>query len=161
PAPRRQRTVSCACVRVGERTGPPFVRFNRCAVLGWQCTSRPVVSELVGRYVRGVPANSDAIIVRGLPPIWGAPSPSPFVIKLLTWLRMAGVEHPLRPLTSPPRSETKKVPYIELPNGDVVADSARIIARLSKERGVDIDAGLDERSRATAQLVYATLEGHL
>jgi glutathione S-transferase len=101
------------------------------------------------------------IIVRGLPPIWGAPSPSPFVIKLLTWLRMAGIAHQLKPLDLPPRSTTGKIPYIELPSGEVLADSSRIIARLSKERGVDLDAGLDGRSRATAQLVHSTLEGHL
>lgn len=101
------------------------------------------------------------IVVRGLPPIWGTPSPSPFVIKVLAWLRMAGIEHELRPLRSPPRSSTKKIPYIELPSGEVVSDSGRIIARLSRERGVDLDAGLDEAARAQGHVIGCMLESHL
>ena len=101
------------------------------------------------------------IIVRGLPPVWGTPSPSPFVIKLLTWLRMAKIDHELRPLASPPRSTTKKIPYVEMPNGEIVSDSGRIIARLSTERAIDLDAGLDDAARATARLLEATFEGHL
>jgi len=104
---------------------------------------------------------TEPIIVRGLPGIWGAPSPSPFVIKLLTWLRMAGIEHRLVPLAGFPRSSTRKMPYIELANGEIVADSARIIARLSKDRAIDLDAGLDASSRAMAQLVTCTIEEHL
>lgn len=105
------------------------------------------------------PAN--LVVVRGLPPVWGTPSPSPFVIKLLTWLRMAGVEHELRPLRAPPRSVTGKIPYIELPGGEILSDSARIIAHLSKERGVDLDAGLGDEARATARLVHCTFETSL
>jgi glutathione S-transferase len=101
------------------------------------------------------------IIVRGLPPIWGTPNPSPFVIKLLTWLRMANIEYELRPLRSPPRSRSKKIPYIELPGGEIVDDSSRIIARLSSDRGIDLDAGLDDLARATGRLLHATFEGHL
>jgi glutathione S-transferase len=101
------------------------------------------------------------IIVRGLSPIWGTPNPSPFVIKLLTWLRMANIEYELRPLRSPPRSRSKKIPYVELPGGEIVDDSTRIIERLSSDRGVDLDAGLDDVARATERLLQATFEGHL
>jgi glutathione S-transferase len=105
--------------------------------------------------------DSAPIVVRGLAPIWGTPSPSPFVIKLLTWLRMAKIQYELRPLKSPPRSRTGKIPYIELPTGEILDDSSRIIARLSSERGVDLDAGLDAHARSVARLLYATFEGHL
>lgn len=101
------------------------------------------------------------IIVWGLPPIWGSPSPSPFVIKVLTWLRMAGIEHELAPLRAPPRSKTKKVPYVTLPNGEIVSDSTQIIARLSADHGVDLDAKLDEAQRARALLIQRTIEDHL
>jgi glutathione S-transferase len=105
--------------------------------------------------------DSASIVVRGLPPVWGTPSPSPFVIKLLTWLRMAKIQYELRPLKSPPRSRSKKIPYIELSSGEIVDDSSRIIARISSERGVDLDAGLDAHARAVARLLQATFEGHL
>src|SRR5258708_29994613 len=101
------------------------------------------------------------IVVHGLPPIWGTRCPSPFVIKLLTWLRMAKIDHELSALTSRPRSKSKKMPYVELPSGEIVDDSSRIIARLSADHGVDLDAGLDANARATARLLHATLEGHL
>lgn len=102
-----------------------------------------------------------AIVVRGLPPVWGTPSPSPFVIKLLTWMRMAGVEHELLPLRGPPRSSTRKIPYVELPGGEIVTDSGHIIARLARDRAIDLDEGLDDGARAKARLLEATLEGHL
>lgn len=101
------------------------------------------------------------IVVRGLPPVWGTPSPSPFVIKVLTWMRMARVEHELVPLRGPPRSNTGKIPYVELPSGEIVSDSSRILARVGKDHGVDLDAGLSERDRALARLLQSTLEGHL
>ena len=106
-------------------------------------------------------ATSERVIVFGLPPVWGTPSASSFVIKLLTWLRMAKVEHELRPLKSPPRSKSKKIPYVELPSGELVDDSSRIIARLSADRGIDLDAGLDASARVAARLLHATFEGHL
>jgi glutathione S-transferase len=104
---------------------------------------------------------SEPIVVRGLPGIWGAPSPSPFVIKLLTWMRMAGIEHRLAPLLGLPRSTTRKMPYVELPSGEIVADSAIIMARLAKDRGIDLDVGLDEMGRAMTQLLTCTIEEHL
>jgi len=104
---------------------------------------------------------SAPIVVHALPPVWGTPSPSPFVIKLLTWLRMAKVDYEFAPLKRPPRSKSKKMPYVELPNGELVDDSARIIARLSADRGIDLDRGLDDRARATARLLCVTFEAHL
>jgi glutathione S-transferase len=101
------------------------------------------------------------VIVRGLPPVWGAPSPSPFAIKLLTWLRMADIEHELVALRSPPRSRTRKVPYVELPGGEIVADSSHIIVRLSSDHGVDLDAGLDDMQRSHARMLECVLEHHL
>src|SRR5688500_19262684 len=89
-----------------------------------------------------------AVTVWGLVPTWGAPSPSPFAIKLQTWLRMAKIEHRARVLKSPPRSSTGKVPYVELDNGRRLADSQSIIETLGRERGVDLDVHLDAAARA-------------
>lgn len=101
------------------------------------------------------------LVVHALPPIWDTPSPSPFVIKLLTFLRIAGIPHVLRPLRSPPRSASKKIPYVTLPTGEIVADSSLIIARLCRDHRVDLDADLSAHDRAQAHLVSSLLESHL
>lgn len=96
-----------------------------------------------------------------LPPIWGAPSPSPFAIKLQTWLRMAGIPYATPPMTGPPASASGKIPYVRMPDGRILYDSGLIIATLSAERGVDLDAGLDPAGRARAHAIRRMLEEHL
>lgn len=105
--------------------------------------------------------SSGKVTVFGLPSIWGAPSPSPFAVKLFTWLRMAEIEHEAILLRRPPRSSTGKVPYVELPDGRRLADSGMIIQTLTKERDVKLDAHLDDASRARGVLVRRTLEESL
>ncbi|MCP4807595.1 MAG: hypothetical protein GY913_10285 [Proteobacteria bacterium] len=56
-----------------------------------------------------------------LPPLWGLPSPSPFVVKLETWLRMAEIPYHSRHLSRPPQSRSGKIPYIELVSGELVS----------------------------------------
>ncbi len=104
---------------------------------------------------------TDIVAVHGLPPIWGLPNPSPFAIKLLTWLRMANVPHELRVLRRPPRSSSGKIPYIDRPDGSVLSDSATIIRTLAQERGIDLDDGLDESTRALGHVVRRTFEESL
>jgi glutathione S-transferase len=110
-----------------------------------------------------VPASmaSDRVVVFGLPPIWGTPSPSPFVIKLLTWLRMAKIDYEFHALRSPPRSKSSKMPYVDLPSGERIDESSRIILRLSAMHDIDLDRGLEDRKKATGRLLQATFEGHL
>src|SRR5678816_856421 len=64
-------------------------------------------------------------------------------------------------LRAPPRSKTKKVPYVELPDGRRLADSGMIIATLTEERGIVLDARLDDARRAEGVLVRRTLEESL
>src|SRR5262245_20470409 len=101
------------------------------------------------------------ITVWGLPPIWGAPSPSPFVIKLMTWLRMANVPYQTRALKGPMKSKTGKIPYITLSDGRLIADSEVIIAHLTQERGIDLDSGLSPLERASGHALRRMLEEHL
>jgi glutathione S-transferase len=100
------------------------------------------------------------LVVHLLPPLWGSPSPSPFAIKLLTWLRMAGIPHEARALTRRPRSSTGKIPYVELPDGRVLHDSGLIIATLGRERGVDLDRDLDPARKAVGHTIRRMLEEH-
>jgi glutathione S-transferase len=101
------------------------------------------------------------LLVWSLPPVWGTPSPSPFVIKLLTWLRMAGIPHEVRALTGPPRSPTGKIPYVQLPDGSLLHDSAFIITELGRRHGVDLDASLTAEQRATGLAVRRMVEESL
>ena len=102
--------------------------------------------------------STDVVRVYGLPPLWGCPSPSPFVIKVLTWLRIADVPNELVHLTWFPRSKSGKIPYIDRPDGSVLSDSQRIIETLSAERGIDVGKDLSDAQRATSHLVRRTLE---
>jgi glutathione S-transferase len=101
------------------------------------------------------------VLLYALPPIWGTPSPSPFVIKLLTWLRMAGIPYEIPALTRPPASPTRKIPYVELPDGRLLYDSTLIIETLGRERGIDLDAGLDAVTRARGLAIRRMCEDHL
>ena len=84
--------------------------------------------------------------------LWGLPSASPFVNKLILWLRMAGIPHTLGEPKGPPASKTGKVPYILRPDGSVLSDSSVIIATLGAERGIELGApfGSAEQAKLTA-----------
>lgn len=102
-----------------------------------------------------------AIVLWQTPACWGLPSTSPFCIKLESWLRMAGLRYEARVLQGLPRSPTGKIPYVELGDGRLLADSGVIIDTLTAERGVELDAGLEGRERALATAVTRMLEDHL
>lgn len=93
-------------------------------------------------------------------PCWGMPSTSPFCIKVETWLRMAELAYEPRVITGPPKSPNKKVPYVERPDGSVLADSGHIIATLTAGHGVMLDEGLDARQRADVLAITRMLEDH-
>lgn len=92
---------------------------------------------------------------------FGLPSASPFVVKLLTWLRMAEIPYQRVDLLRPPASKTGKVPYVELPDGTIVEDSQHIIETLAAQHDIDPWAGLDEGQRALAHHLQNTVEGSL
>lgn len=91
---------------------------------------------------------------------WGLPSTSPFSIKLEAWLRMAQVPFEVRVLRGRPRSASGKIPYVELPDGRIIGDSAVIMQTLTDERGVSLDEGLSAEQRATATAITRMLEDH-
>ena len=93
-------------------------------------------------------------------PAWGSASASPFCTKLETWLRMADLPHEARVLTGPPRSPNRKVPYVQLPDGRLLADTGPIIATLTAEYGVTLDAELDAEQRARTTFLTRLLEDH-
>jgi glutathione S-transferase len=92
-------------------------------------------------------------------PFLGTPDSSPFVIKVMTLLRLAGLpyrEVQGNPLTAPQRF----LPYIE-DDGVKVADSTLIRLHLEKKYRVDFDASLSARQKAIAWSIERMCEDHL
>lgn len=89
------------------------------------------------------------------PRAWGIPNPSPFCVKVETWLRMAEVDYVPR-LGNPMKAPRGKVPWIEH-EGRAIADSQAIVAYLSERFG-DLDAPLTPDQRHLSHLVRRTLE---
>lgn len=94
--------------------------------------------------------------VYGSRPAWDTPDFSPFVAKLETWLRIAGVPY-TRHHGNPLRSPTGKIPYIRW-NGRLLADSHLIQATLTRDLHLSLDDGLDATERACAHTARRMLE---
>jgi len=89
---------------------------------------------------------------------WVLPSPSPFCLKVETWLRMAGIPYENVAWT-PQSAPMGKAPFV-VHEGRTLADSSVILRELTAAFDVQLDAGLSDEERATALLVQRTLEEH-
>jgi glutathione S-transferase len=101
------------------------------------------------------------IVLWQMQPLWGIPNPSPFCLKVETWLRMAGLPYEARAIDGPPKAKSGKVPYIERAGGSVLSDSSVIIDTLTREHGVELDRALSARDRALGTLMQRTFEESL
>lgn len=104
---------------------------------------------------------TEAVVFWQPRPCWGLPNPSPFCMKLETWLRMAGLPYEAKSLTGPPKSPSGKMPYVVRADGSYLWDSTLIIETLAREHGVDLDQGLSEDQRALSTLLQRTFEEEL
>ncbi len=92
-------------------------------------------------------------------PAFGLPDPSPFCMKALMLLKMAGLE--FRTETADLRKAPKgKAPYMD-DNGTRIADSTFIRFHLESTHGIDFDAGLSEAERAAAWAFEKLCEDNL
>ncbi|MGE0484186.1 MAG: glutathione S-transferase family protein [Gammaproteobacteria bacterium] len=101
--------------------------------------------------------------VFGLAKTWDFPDASPYVCKLVTWLRLVDIDYELVYVPWPEmieRAPRRSVPWIEDDDGEVVHDSQRIIDRLTAKRGITIDAHLGPRERAEMRAWQRLLEDH-
>lgn len=100
------------------------------------------------------------MILRSFAPAFGAPSPSPFCVKAMCLLTMAGVTW--RPDFT---ADVRKAPHQKLPvlvdGAHTVPDSDAIERHLRDIHGFDFDAGLDAPARGTAHAVKRMAEEHL
>jgi glutathione S-transferase len=92
-------------------------------------------------------------------PAWGLPDISPFVVKLETWLRLAGVPYETKP-GDPRKAPKKKMPYI-VDDAVTMGDTRFIIEHLTAKHGVQLDARLTPAQRAIATAFQSMLEEHL
>src|SRR6185295_4139940 len=94
------------------------------------------------------------------PPMFGLPNPSPFCMKLETWLRMTRLPFEVERVVDPRKGPKGKVPWIE-DQGRTIADSALIIEYLTKTYGDPLGSRLDARERASSLALQRLIEEHL
>jgi glutathione S-transferase len=90
------------------------------------------------------------------PPAFGLPNPSPFCLKVETYLRMIGEPYEVK-TGNPQRAPKGKLPFIK-DGGAVISDSAHIVDHLKKTRGDTLDKDLSAKDRAVGHLIRRTLE---
>jgi glutathione S-transferase len=99
------------------------------------------------------------ITLYGAGPMFGLPDPSPFVVKTITQLRIAGLPYRFE-RALPSAGPKSKIPFIR--DGDtVLGDSVFILEHLRIAHGVDLDAHLSARERAVGWALERMLEDHL
>jgi len=72
-------------------------------------------------------------------PAYGLPTPSPYALKLETWLRMVDIPYEIEIVTRTINSPKQTVPYIG-DAGELIADTGFIIEYLERKHGLDLDA---------------------
>jgi glutathione S-transferase len=99
------------------------------------------------------------IILYKFAPFLGTPDASPFVIKVMMLLKLAGL--PYREMQGNPfRGPQRFLPYIE-DDGVKVADSTLIRSHFEQKYHLDFDSGLSPERKATAWAVERMCEDHL
>ena len=92
-------------------------------------------------------------------PAGGLPDASPFVVKAMTLLKMAGLEYETNPGGFAKAPKGKK-PYID-DDGELIGDSTFIRFHLEKAHGIDFDAHLSGEQKAAAWCAEKMCEEHL
>ena len=91
---------------------------------------------------------------------FGLPTLGPFALKLLTWLRLAGIPYEQVIENDPRKGPKGKNPWIEL-EGERLGDTELILERLRERFGVDLDGWLDPQRAATGLALQRMVEEHL
>ncbi|MBN9229903.1 MAG: glutathione S-transferase family protein [Legionella sp.] len=94
------------------------------------------------------------------PPAWNVPNPSPFCLKLETYLRMVNLPYEKISVANPGRSPKGKLPCVSIDNKKI-GDSNFIIEVLEKKYKVPLDHHLNAQQKALALTLKRTLEEHL
>jgi glutathione S-transferase len=104
-------------------------------------------------------AEAATITLHRFGPFFGAPDSSPFVIKVMMLLKLAGL--PYREVAGNPLQAPKKLlPYIQ-DDGVTIADSTLIRLHIERKYGFDFDAAFTAEQKAVAWAVERMCEDHL
>lgn len=90
---------------------------------------------------------------------FGLPDASPFVLKAMTLLKLAGLRY-VEDHGGYSRAPKGKLPFID-DDGTIIADSTFIRFHIERKYGVDFDQGLSEEQRAGSWAIEKMLEEHL
>jgi glutathione S-transferase len=93
-------------------------------------------------------------------PAWGLPNPSPFCMKVETYLRMASLPYEAINNAVPFKAPKKKLPYIE-DGTRLVADSGFILKYLKLTYGDILDENLSDHEKARAHALIRLFEENL
>lgn len=100
------------------------------------------------------------ITLYGYDPAFGMPSSSPFVVKTMIHLAMAGRPYEIEVVQDPSTAPKGKLPYIR--DGDeTIADSELIRKHLEQRYGIDFDPGLTAAEKADGMAFTRLVEDHL
>lgn len=100
------------------------------------------------------------VVVHCPPPGALTPCVSPFAVKLVTYLRMAGIPYQLD--HTEPLWETWLTPWITLEGGEELGDSGVVVARLQRRGGAaHPSSGLSASRSAVARALMVMVEDHL
>ena len=90
-------------------------------------------------------------------PSLGLPNPSPFCMKVETYLRMTDLEYSVSYMGNPTKAPKGKLPYIE-DKGRLIADSKFIISYLESTYHHDLNATLTPAEKAISEAMASMLE---
>lgn len=98
------------------------------------------------------------VVLQKFGPHFGVPDPSPFVMKLETYLRLANIDY--TPVNADLRKAPKgKLPCIEM-DGKIIPDSYFAIEALKEKFGDPLASGLTELQLAQHHMFRVGLENH-
>jgi len=93
----------------------------------------------------------------GFMPAFGMRDPSPFVLKLEAYMRLAGIDYKTTPMMDPRKAPKTKIPFIK--DGDqTIADSSLCINYLKDKYGDSLGKGLSARQHAIGHSIKTMLE---
>jgi glutathione S-transferase len=92
------------------------------------------------------------------PRIWNVDNPSPFCMKVETYLRLAKIPYKVKVVHNPGKAPKKKLPFIKEEDGTTIPDSEFIIKHLVHKYGDKLDAGLLASDRARMHAIRCFLE---
>ncbi|CAD5110327.1 glutathione S-transferase family protein [Zestomonas carbonaria] len=94
------------------------------------------------------------------PPALKVPNPSPFCLKVETFLRLTGLEYQVKSVANPGKGPKGKLPFIKL-DDEVIADSAIILRTLDQRLALGLDNHLDAAGRGRALAITRLCDEHL